>query len=339
MLLDIESGHPHYEKLISVEKYVQRGADLTRQLLGFAKGVTFDVKTIDINELIKNSALMFGRTKKEIIIHEKLGHNIGPVDADAGQIEQVLLNLFLNASHAMPNGGELTLATESTILNASVVDPYHLEPGGYVMISVQDNGVGMDAAVRRRIFEPFFTTKEMGRGTGLGLASAYGIIKNHNGFIDVESKKGVGTTFKFYLPVSGRNVVGEEPEDSHLVKGPETVLLVDDEHMIIEVGVEILKALGYGVILANSGEEAIDIYRNGQNQIDAVVLDMIMPGMGGGQTFDQLKEINPEVKVLLSSGYSIDGMAADILERGCKQFIQKPFDIKELSRKLRDVLD
>jgi two-component system cell cycle sensor histidine kinase/response regulator CckA len=301
--------------------------------------VTFDVKTIDINNLIKNSSLMFGRTKKEIIIHEKLGHNIRPIDADSGQIEQVLLNLFLNASHAMPNGGELTLATENKVLNASSVAPYHLEPGEYVMISVQDNGVGMDAAVRRRIFEPFFTTKEIGRGTGLGLASAYGIIKNHNGFIDVESTKGVGTTFKFYLPVSSRNVAREEPDDSLVMKGPETVLLVDDELMIIEVGVEILKALGYGVILANSGEEAIDIYRNSLNQIDIVVLDMIMPGMGGSETFDQLKEINPEVKVLLSSGYSIDGMATDILERGCQQFIQKPFDIKELSRKLRDVLD
>ena len=339
MLLDIDPGHSHYEKLKSIEQYVQRGANLTRQLLGFAKGETFDVKTININDLIKNSSLMFGRTKKEIIIHEKLGHNIGPVDADAGQIEQVLLNLFLNASHAMPNGGEITLATENTILNATAVEPYHLEPGEYVMISVQDTGVGMDAVVRRRIFEPFFTTKEMGRGTGLGLASAYGIIKNHHGFIDVESEKGVGTTFKFYLPVSGKNVAREKPADSHVVKGPETVLLVDDEHMIIEVGVEILKALGYDVILANSGEEAIDLYRNSRNQIDAVVLDMIMPGMGGSETFDQLKEINPEVKVLLSSGYSIDGMATDILERGCKQFIQKPFDIKELSRKLRDVLD
>jgi two-component system cell cycle sensor histidine kinase/response regulator CckA len=339
MLLDIESGHPNYEKLKSIEQYVQRGADLTRQLLGFTKGVTFDVKTIDINNLIKNSSLMFGRTKKEIIIHEKLGHNIRPIDADSGQIEQVLLNLFLNASHAMPNGGELTLATENKVLNASSVAPYHLEPGEYVMISVQDNGVGMDPVVRRRIFEPFFTTKEIGRGTGLGLASAYGIIKNHNGFIDVESTKGVGTTFKFYLPVSGRNVAREEPDDSRVLKGPETVLLVDDELMIIEVGVEILKALGYGVILANSGEEAIDIYRNSLNQIDIVVLDMIMPGMGGSETFDQLKEINPEVKVLLSSGYSVDGMATDILERGCQQFIQKPFDIKELSRKLRDVLD
>jgi len=234
---------------------------------------------------------------------------------------------------------EITLATENAVLNATAVEPYHLEPGEYVMISVQDTGVGMDAAVRRRIFEPFFTTKEMGRGTGLGLASAYGIIKNHNGFIEVESKKGVGTTFKIYLPISGQNVSRKEPEDSHVVKGPETVLLVDDEHMIIEVGVEILKALGYDVMLANSGEEAVDIYRNSRNQIDAVVLDMIMPGMGGGETFDQLKEINPEVKVLLSSGYSIDGMATDILERGCKQFIQKPFDIRELSRKLRDVLD
>ena len=339
MLLDLDEDHSHYDKLKSIEQYVQRGAELTRQLLGFARGVKFNVKTININKLVKEAAAMFGRTKKEITIHENLAPGIQIIDADAGQIEQVLLNLFLNASHAMPNGGDLTLASENVTLNQTRVDPYHLPPGAYVMISVKDNGFGMDEAVRQRIFEPFFTTNEMGHGTGLGLASAYGIIKNHSGFIEVDSKKGVGSTFRFYLPASESNVVQEETDNQQVVKGPETILLVDDEEMIIQVSEEILTALGYGVMLARSGEEAIDLYKKCREMIDIVVLDMIMPGMGGGETFDRLKEINPRVRVLLSSGYSIDGMAADILNRGCRQFIQKPFDIKELSIKLRDVLD
>jgi len=339
MLLDIASDHPYYEKLKNVEQYVQRGAELTKQLLGFARGGKYDVKPIDLNGLLSRVARMFGRTKKEIIIHENYEKEVWPVEADAGQIEQVLLNLFLNASHAMPDGGDLTLESENVTLDASTVSPFNFESGPYVKISVADNGVGMDEATQRRIFEPFFTTNEMGHGTGLGLASAYGIIKNHNGIIEVDSKEGEGSTFRFYLPASTKKVKQEKIDYTQIIRGPETVLLVDDEKMIIEVGEEILKALGYEAMFAGSGEEAINIYRENKERIDIIVLDMIMPGMGGGETFDRLKEIDPEVKVLLSSGYSIDGMATDILERGCNQFIQKPFNIKELSQKLRDVLD
>ncbi len=339
LLLDIDSEHPHYEKLKNVEQYVQRGAELTKQLLGFARGGKYDVKPTDLNGLLSRVARMFGRTKKEIIIHDNYEKDVWPVEADAGQIEQVLLNLFLNASHAMPGGGDLTLESENIPLDASFVSPFNLESGPYVKISVTDNGTGMDEATQRRIFEPFFTTNEMGHGTGLGLASAYGIIKNHNGIIDVDSKKGDGTTFRIYLPSSTKEVKQEKLDCTQIIKGPETVLLVDDEEMITEVGEEILKALGYEVMLASSGEEAIEVYRENKGRIDIIVLDMIMPGMGGGETYDRLKEIHPKVKVLLSSGYSIDGMATDILERGCNQFIQKPFNIKDLSQKLREVLD
>jgi len=339
MLLEIDSEHPHYEKLKNVEQYVQRGAELTKQLLGFARGGKYDVKPIDLNGLLSRVARMFGRTKKEIIIYENYQKDIWPVEADAGQIEQVLLNLFLNASHAMPGGGDLTLETENVTLDASTVSPFNLEPGPYVMVSVRDTGVGMDETTQKRIFEPFFTTNEMGRGTGLGLASAYGIIQNHNGIIDVESKKGEGATFKFYLPSSAKEIKEEKKDQTQIIRGPETILLVDDENMIVEVGQEILKALGYEVLVARSGEEAIKIYKEDKVKIDIIVLDMIMPGMSGGETFDRLKEIDPAVKVLLSSGYSIDGMATDILARGCNQFIQKPFNIKELSQKLREVLD
>ncbi|MBW1730081.1 MAG: response regulator [Deltaproteobacteria bacterium] len=339
MLLNTDSSHPHYEKLKNIEKYVQSGAELTKQLLGFARGGKYDVKPLDLNALIHQTSHMFGRTKKEIIIHEKYDENLWPVEADQGQLEQVLLNLYVNAWQAMPGGGELFLETQNLTLEEMSMRPYNIPPGRYVKITVTDTGVGMDEKTQQRIFEPFFTTKKMGRGTGLGLASVYGIIKNHNGIIEVRSTKGEGTTFEIYLPASDKVIEEEAPTQEELVKGPGTILLVDDEDMIIEVGAEILKALGYHVFSAKSGMEAIKIYEANRNKIDLVILDMIMPGMGGGETYDHLKRIDPNVKVLLSSGYSIDGEASEILERGCNGFIQKPFNIKALSQKLKQILN
>ena len=197
----------------------------------------------------------------------------------------------------------------------------------------------MDEATQQRIFEPFFTTKEMGRGTGLGLASVYGIIKNHGGIINVYSEKGQGATFTIYLPASKKEAAKEEDLPEEILKGKETVLLVDDEDMIIDVGQEILKTLGYKALIARSGKRAIELYKKKQGKIDIVILDMIMPEMGGGVTYDRMREINPDVKVLLSSGYSINGQASEILTRGCNGFIQKPFNMKELSQELRKILD
>ena len=339
MLLNTDPSHPHYEKLKSIEKYVQSGAELTKQLLGFARGGKYDVKPINLNTLLHQSSQMFGRTKKEIVIHENYDEDLWLVEADQGQLEQVFLNLYVNAWQAMPGGGELFLETSNVTLDELSMRPYNIPPGRYVKIRVRDTGVGMDEKTRQRIFEPFFTTKKMGRGTGLGLASVYGIIKNHNGIIEVASKKGEGTTFEIYLPASKKKVEGKAPEQEELIKGPGTVLLVDDEDMIIEVGSEILKALGYQVFAAKSGGEAIEIYEKHKEDIDVVILDMIMPGMGGGETYDHLKELDPTVKVLLSSGYSIDGEASEILDRGCNGFIQKPFNIRALSQKLREILN
>ena len=197
----------------------------------------------------------------------------------------------------------------------------------------------MDKETQRRIFDPFFTTKEVGRGTGLGLASAYGIIINHNGIINVYSEKGEGATFTIYLPASEKRVTEEKELAQEIVTGTETILIVDDEDMIIKVGEAILKTLGYQVVTAGSGKEALEIYEENRDTIDMVILDMIMPEMGGGKTYDLLKEINPSIKVLLASGYSINGEAKEILERGCDGFIQKPFDMKKLSQKIREVLD
>jgi CheY-like chemotaxis protein len=208
-----------------------------------------------------------------------------------------------------------------------------------VRTSVSDTGVGINEETRQRIFEPFFTTKEFGHGTGLGLASAYGIIQNHQGTIAVDSQVDEGTTFHIYLPASQKGIKGEKPFFEYDHNGPQTVLLVDDEDFILKVGSQILQELGYTVMTACSGKEALEIYSANRDKIDVVVLDMIMPGMGGGETYDSIKALKLDVKVLLSSGYSIIGEASAILNRGCQGFIQKPFTIKSFSEKLREILD
>jgi CheY-like chemotaxis protein len=239
----------------------------------------------------------------------------------------------------MPVGGHLYIKTENVTLDGNDVKPYQVGSGNYVKMSITDTGVGMDETTQKRIFEPFFTTKEMGRGTGLGLASVYGVIKSHSGFMDVYSKKGEGTTFDIYLPASEKKVLEETKLLENVLDGAETLLLVDDEAMIIDVGKQLIERMGYNVLTARSGIEAIEIYEKNSDKIDIVVLDMIMPGMGGGETYDRLKEINSDIKVLLSSGYSIDGRATEILEGGCDGFIQKPFNMKDLSKKIREIID
>ncbi|MGD8971597.1 MAG: response regulator, partial [Desulfobacterales bacterium] len=335
MLMTLDSHHPHYQKVKAIERYVESGAALTRQLLGFARGGKYEVKITKLDELVRRTARMFARTKKEIRLHTGGLKEVGSVEVDQSQIEQVLLNILVNAWHAMPGGGEIFLTLANVDIDTTVVRPYRIEPGPYVCVSITDTGIGMDEATQQRIFEPFFTTKEMGRGTGLGLASAYGIIKNHGGFIEADSAPGEGATFRIYLPASGKAVVEEEEGATELLKGDETVLLVDDEQVIIEVGQEILKALGYNVLVATSGDEALQIFRRKKDTIALVILDMVMPQLSGGETFDQLKTIKPDVRVLLCSGYSFSGQAAEILDRGCSGFIQKPFKLKELSAKMR----
>ena len=339
MLLDTDSSHPHYEHLKGIEGYVRSAADLTKQLLGLARGGKYEVRPTDLNEIVRKSSEMFGRTRKEITIHRKLQEGGWAVEIDRGQIEQVLLNLYVNAWQSMPGGGDLYLQTENVTLDKSHTRPFGIEPGRFVKISVTDTGVGMDRATRERIFEPFFTTKEMGRGTGLGLASVYGIIKNHGGMISVYSEKGHGATFTIHLPASEKGAAEETASPERILKGEGTVLLVDDEEMILDVGKQMLERMGYHVLLARGGKEAVEVYEEDRDEIEMVILDMIMPEMGGGETYDKLKEINPEIKVLLSSGYSVDGKATEILDRGCDGFLQKPFNVKDMSHKVRAILE
>jgi len=340
MLLDVGPKHPHYDYLMNMEDYVKRGSELTRQILGFARGGKYEVKPTDLNELLEKSSDMFSRTKKEIPIHKKFQADLWPVEVDRGQIEQVLLNLFVNAWQAMPSGGKLFLETENLVIGEDDLRRhYALRPGKYVRISVTDTGTGMDKATRERIFEPFFTTKEVGRGTGLGLASAYGIIKNHNGNIEVDSEIDQGTTFKVYLPISNKEIFNESTVIGKTYKGRETILLIDDEAMIADTGKRMLEKLGYHVLVAESGQTALKIYAEYRGRIGLVVLDMIMPGMGGSEIFDRLKTLDPSIRVLLSSGYSLNGQASKIMKRGCKGFIQKPFNIEQISKKIRKILD
>ncbi|MBU0995588.1 MAG: PAS domain S-box protein [Proteobacteria bacterium] len=330
---------PEFKKILLIEDLVQSGAELTRQLLGFAMGGKYEVKPYDANEIIEKSLKMIDRTKKAITIKKEFAADLFTVEVDRGQMEQVLLNIFVNAAHAMPDGGNLSLSTENVILDETASQMLDLKPGNYIKISVSDNGIGMDEKTATRVFEPFFTTKEMGRGTGLGLASAYGIIKNHNGSISVNSKKGEGTTFLIYLPASQKIKFIDETPELEIKKGRETILFVDDEKPIRDIGVELLSEIGYQVVALESGRMAIEYFANNHSTIDLVILDMVMPGMGGRETFDKLKTIRKDAKIILSSGYSIDEQTSEILEKGGEGFIQKPFSLKELSQKIRFILD
>ncbi|MCK4761660.1 MAG: response regulator, partial [Candidatus Aminicenantes bacterium] len=301
--------------------------------------VNFNERYRDLNKLVEDQVRLFARTRKEIVIHEMYEEKTCIAEIDQNQVEQVLLNIFVNAWQAMSGGGDIYVQTGKVTVVANEAGPYEVNPGEYIKISITDTGVGMDESTKHRIFDPFFTTKEMGRGTGLGLASAYGITRNHGGFIKVHSKKGEGATFSIFLPASKTETIEENELAVQLISGDETILFVDDEYMVIEVGEQMLEEMGYTVLLAEGGEEAVDIFRENKDRIDMVILDMIMPGMGGGEVFDRLKEFDPCIKVLLSSGYSINSEAAGIMERGCAGFIQKPFDLNVMSRKIREILD
>ena len=339
MLADIEPDHIHEDHLRGIEDYVKTATDLTRQLLGFARGGKYEVKVLAPNSVIEKTASMFGRTHKEIDIRYDLEPGLWRIEADPPQMEQVLLNLFVNAWHAMPGGGELRLATRNREIAEEAAAGIGVSPGRYVLIHVADTGFGMDKDIMTRIFDPFFTTKERGRGTGLGLSSAYGIVRNHGGMITVESRLGEGASFHIYLPASDRIVTTDaQQKGATLVRGAGTILLVDDEQIILEVGSALLETLGYRVLTADSGRKALELYQRHLREIRAVILDMIMPEMAGGTVFDELKALDADVTVLLSSGYSINGQAQDILAKGCSGFIQKPFSLQTLSIKLAEIL-
>jgi len=340
ILLDVPPDHPHHRHLKCIEGHVQDAANLTKQILGFARGGKYEVRPVNLNDVIRNTLQMFGRTRKEITIHTAYDAGLWIVQGDMAQIHQVLLNIFVNASQAMPGGGDLFVATTNVTLDKQYVKPFLVNPGPYVKIAITDTGIGMDEKTKWRVFEPFFTTKEKGidKGAGLGLASAYGIIKNHDGFINVYSEKGHGTTFTIYLPATETRTDLRDAGRNVMIRGQGLILLVDDEAMILDVGAEMIRHLGYQVLTAPDGESAIQQFASHQGQVDLIILDMIMPGMDGGAAFDRLRALDPSIKIILASGYSMNGKATEIMNRGCTGFIQKPFNMEELSHKLHDIL-
>jgi PAS domain S-box-containing protein len=339
--LQSKPDQAHYRHIDPIEKTIYSAAGLTRQLLGFARKGPYEIKPVCLNTLVEESTRMFISTRKEIRLVLRCVPEVWTVRADRGQIEQVMVNLYVNAWQAMPDGGELTIETSNVTLGEDAGRSLGTKPGNYVRITVADTGVGMEPEIMERIFEPFFTTKGMGIGTGLGLASAYGIVKNHKGVITVDSQKGKGTTFTVYLPADtstavstpGRSTAAETPK-----KGRGRILVVDDEQEFIATAELMLAELGYEVISARSGEEALETYRENRDRLDLVTLDMIMPGMSGKETLEQLKRFDPNVRVLLISGYSRNLQDDELIRRSGGGLLQKPFDLYTLSRKLEELL-
>lgn len=263
------------------------------------------------------------------------------VMADESQIQQAILNVCINARDGMPEGGILTIRTENVSLKESFIEKYiGIGSGDYILVTISDTGIGMNEKVRKRIFEPFFTTKQKTHGTGLGLSIVYEIVKGHHGYTAVDSKLGKGTTFRIYLPaVKSQILETVSIEEKELPMGKGTILIVDDEEIIRNLIREILEKFGYKVFTASNGEEAIETYIKMNDRIDIIVLDMIMPGMGGKKTFYKLKEINPRSNILLMSGYKKNGEAQEALNEGALGFLQKPFNIKDLIKAINMILN
>jgi PAS domain S-box-containing protein len=339
MLYDLPKDHSHYKMLENIDKQVTSGSRLTSQLIGYAREGKYQVRPVSLNQLVRETVDTFAMTRKEIRIQYNLMANLPGIVADQGQIEQVLMNLCVNAADAMPQGGDLYFRTTVESHENIGGDSYEPKAGKYVYLSVSDSGTGIDERILPHIFEPFFTTKDVNRGTGLGLASTYGIVKAHGGYINVTSELGKGSRFHLYFPLARETLSIKDKKTPELIHGTETVLFIDDDPALMSLGNDLLGLMGYKAIVAGNGFDALQIYQEKMDSIALVILDMIMPEMSGGEVYDRLKELNPRVKVLLSSGYSIDGQAKDIMDRGCNGFIQKPFDIVAISHKIREILD
>lgn len=332
---------PQLKKMAeSIRSAVLHSADLTRQLLAFARKGKFVSRPVDIHHLVAEViSLLQHSIDRRISIRQELQAENPIVMGDPGQLQNVLLNLALNARDAMPEGGELSFSSANIEFRERDKNR-DLIPGNYLQICVTDTGTGMNEEVKSRLFEPFFTTKQRGKGTGLGLAATYGAIKNHGGSISVYTEINRGTTFRVLLP--GGNSEGEANmpfnSTSGRIPGNGNILLVDDEAVVREATARMLEDLGYKVLECRDGEEALDLFRAISHDVDAVVLDMVMPKLAGPETFEAMRAIKPDIKVLLASGFSINGAASGLLKAGAAGFLQKPYQIEELSQKLHDIL-
>jgi two-component system cell cycle sensor histidine kinase/response regulator CckA len=330
------------EEIESIERAGIRASELTTQLLGFARGGKYEVRPVDLNQVVEKVFSMIRHTfDRSIEIRAELADGLSAVEGDAGQLEQTVLNLCINARDAMPKGGILTLGTrQETFTGEEEGSPEGAPRGTYVSLTLSDTGVGILPENLPRIFEPFFSTKEPGKGSGMGLAMAYGIVKNHGGYLDVRSVPDEGTTFRVLVPTSSKEILPSPPPvpDEPVVGGTETVLFVDDEESLRLLAVEMLGRLGYQVLTAGNGVEAVKTCTERRGEIAVVILDMIMPGMGGEETFHRLKEIDPTARILISSGYAVEGRPQSLLSAGAAGFLQKPYRVGTLAATLRRIL-
>ncbi|MEW5908161.1 MAG: PAS domain S-box protein [Thermodesulfobacteriota bacterium] len=344
MIMTRDEKDPDYSKLQAIEKSTHRARELTQRLLIFGRKIESKLRPIDLNREIEGVSRLLERTIPRMIrIDQDLENRLPLINADPVQLEQIIMNLGVNARDAMPDGGRLVLKTRSTRLSEEFCRKnLGAVPGRYILLSVEDTGCGIRQEILKHIFEPFFTTKEAGRGTGLGLAMVYGIVKSHSGYITCETEVGKGTSFKIYFPVlqiEGETGAEESIEDENIRTGDETILLVDDEEEIREIGESLLTRYGYKIIQADSGERAVDLYGEMRDSIGLVILDLNMPGMGGYKCLDELTRINPKVKILIASGYLADEKQIQAVNAGSAAFIGKPFHIRELLKKINEIFE
>lgn len=342
LLMDKQEGEPDYQKLKAIEKAGERGAQLVRKLLAFSRKVEAERRPVDINQVVRQVRNILKMTiPKMIKIELHLAADLKTVSADPGQIEQVLMNLGTNARDAMPERGRLVIETENVTIDEeySRMHPGAV-PGNYVLLTVSDTGHGMDKETVAHIFDPFFTTKDIGKGTGLGLASVYGLVKIHGGYIMCYSEVGQGATFKIYLPVVEQITEPSAPGPmaAPLAGGTGTILVADDEEPIRDLAGRMLGRFGYKVILASSGEEALEVYSERKDQIDLVILDIGMPGMGGHQCLKELLRLDRNIKVIIASGYSPNGQVQETLESDAAGFAAKPYQLTDLLKTVQQVL-
>ena len=335
--------HPDYLRLSRILQSVERANQLTYQLLTFSRRIESALKQVNLNNLVKKIVELLRSTLPKMMdIQLQLSPDLHAVKADPVQVEQIIMNLCINARDAMPEGGQLILTTENVVFD-EIFCRNHLGavPGKYACVGVTDTGSGMESETLAHIFEPFFTTKEVGKGTGLGLAIVYGIVKNHGGYISCDSKWGQGTTFLIHFPAV-HEVQGAQgmklPDSQENWSGKETLLLVDDEEIILDSARELLEPYGYTVLTAKQGEEALALLHHHNITVDLVLLDLNMPGMGGEKCLEELRKTYPAIKILITSGYPVRGDRRKLIEEDASGFLSKPYKLKDLLKKLREIL-
>ena len=343
-LVDMKKGDPMSKGIEEIQKATLRATDLIRQLLAFSRRQVMEMKVVELNSLLKEMDKMLRRViGEDVELVTILDEDLGKVKADQGQIGQVLMNLVVNAKDAMLSGGKLTIETANVVLDEEYVQSHvNIPLGSYVMLSVSDTGMGMTQEIKERIFEPFFTTKEKDKGTGLGLSTVYGIIKQSGGNIMVYSEPGKGTTFKIYLPRIDEPLEEQEEkilEGARLPRGSETILIVEDFEEVRELTAQVLERQGYKVLEAANGKETLVACEKYEGHIHLMLTDVVMPGMSGRELAERIKPFHPEMKVLFTSGYADDTIVHYGVRREGFNYIQKPFTMEGLARKVRDVID